>query len=91
MGVSVIAWLKCVFDIGYFVTIDIFVWFDSLLFTWGSNPFGQLGYGEFDTNEPRPKLLKKLATKNIIQIACGDHHNLALTNGMWKFFRANFE
>ncbi|XP_031633255.1 probable E3 ubiquitin-protein ligase HERC4 isoform X3 [Contarinia nasturtii] len=50
------------------------------LWTWGSNSFGQLGYGEFDTNEPQPKLAKKLATKNIVQIACGDHHNLALTN-----------
>lgn len=54
----------------------------SLLFTWGSNSFGQLGYGEFDTHEPLPKLAKKLATKIIVQITCGDHHNLALTNGM---------
>lgn len=52
-----------------------------LLFTWGSNSFGQLGFGEFDTNEALPKLSKKLATKNIVQIACGEHHNLALTNG----------
>lgn len=56
-----------------------------LLFTWGSNSFGQLGYGEFDTNEPLPKLAKKLATKFIVQISCGDHHNLALTNGMSNF------
>lgn len=52
-----------------------------VLFTWGSNSFGQLGYGEFDTNEPLPKLSKKLATKTIVQISCGDHHNLVLTNG----------
>lgn len=58
--------------------------FCRLLFTWGSNSFGQLGYGEFDTNEPLPKLAKKLATKYIVQIACGEHHNLALTNGNCK-------
>ncbi|XP_055315048.1 probable E3 ubiquitin-protein ligase HERC4 isoform X2 [Sitodiplosis mosellana] len=64
----------------------------GLLFTWGSNSFGQLGYGEFDTNEPLPKLAKKLATKNIVQIACGDHHNLALTNEgeLWSWGLNNY-
>lgn len=54
------------------------------VFTWGSNSFGQLGHNLSDESEPVPKLLKALGTKHIIQIAVGNHHNIALTNG--KYF-----
>lgn len=50
------------------------------LFTWGSNTCGQLAK---DTNEllnVTPKIVKTLATKSIIQIACGHYHSMALTN-----------
>lgn len=50
------------------------------LFTWGSNSFGQLGHETFDSYLPVPKLVKFLATKHVVQIACGYHHCLALTN-----------
>lgn len=52
------------------------------LFTWGSNSFFQLGHNDLETCEPHPKLVKALGTKHIIQIACGEYHNLVLTNGL---------
>lgn len=51
------------------------------VFTWGSNSFSQLGFST-DDSEPMPKLVKALGTKHIVQIAAGNHHNIALTNGM---------
>lgn len=50
------------------------------VFTWGSNSFSQLGQ-ESSESEPLPKLVKTLGTKQIVQVACGDYHNIALTNG----------
>lgn len=51
------------------------------LFVWGSNSSGQCGL-ENDSSAvyPMPKLVKSLATKQIIQVACGQFHSLALTN-----------
>lgn len=51
------------------------------LFVWGSNSSGQCGL-ENDSSAvyPVPKLVKSLATKQIVQIACGQFHSLALTN-----------
>ena len=50
------------------------------IFTWGSNLFGQLGLDLEIATQPTPKIVKTLATKHIVQIACGQYHNLALTN-----------
>jgi E3 ubiquitin-protein ligase HERC4 len=51
------------------------------LFSWGSNNFGQCGHeNESSSVYPVPKLVKSLATKQIIQISCGQFHSLALTN-----------
>lgn len=51
------------------------------LFSWGSNSVGQLGFkNESASFYPEPKLVKALATKHVIQIACGQYHTLALTN-----------
>jgi E3 ubiquitin-protein ligase HERC4 len=51
------------------------------IFAWGSNNFGQCGF-EKDSceNYSVPKIIKSLATKHIVQIACGHFHTLALTN-----------
>lgn len=51
------------------------------VFSWGSNSFSQLGFSS-DNLEPIPKLVTALDTKQVIQLATGDHHNIALTNGM---------
>lgn len=53
------------------------------LFTWGSNSSGQLGH---DSNEisSAPRLVRSLAAKQVVQIASGHYHSLALTNGMLK-------
>lgn len=31
-----------------------------------------------------PKIVKVLATKNVVQITCGYHHSVALTNGKYN-------
>lgn len=51
------------------------------LFSWGSNTSGQCGLeNDSSATYPSPKLVKSLATKQIVQIACGQFHSLALTN-----------
>lgn len=53
------------------------------MFTWGSNNFGQCGIENEDNSTEhhvKPKLVKSLATKHVVQIACGQFHTLALTN-----------
>lgn len=50
------------------------------LFTWGSNLRGQLAKDGMDSINVAPKLVKQLATKHIVQIACGQYHSMALTN-----------
>lgn len=51
------------------------------IFAWGSNSKGQLGFDTQGQIVPIPKMIKTLATKHVIQIACGQNHSLALTNG----------
>jgi alpha-tubulin suppressor-like RCC1 family protein len=51
------------------------------VFAWGSNSFGQLGLNVSDQIIHTPKMIKLLATKQVVQIACGQNHSLALTNG----------
>merc|ERR550534_1430788 len=50
------------------------------IFAWGSNSKGQLGFDTQGQIVPIPKMIKTLATKHVIQIACGQNHSLALTN-----------
>lgn len=51
------------------------------LYVWGSNSSGQCGIENDSVVVYRvPKTVKALATKQIIQIACGQYHSLALTN-----------
>lgn len=49
-------------------------------FSWGSDNMGQLGTNMGQLFQIKPKIIKTLATKNVIQIACGLHHSVALTN-----------
>lgn len=51
-------------------------------FTWGSNSRGQLGCNAAACPEsmcPTPKLVKPLATMQVVQVASGLYHTLALT------------
>eukprot|EP01130_Rhizamoeba_saxonica_P018053 TRINITY_DN8938_c0_g1_i1.p1 TRINITY_DN8938_c0_g1~~TRINITY_DN8938_c0_g1_i1.p1 ORF type:complete len:998 (-),score=180.28 TRINITY_DN8938_c0_g1_i1:21-3014(-) len=53
---------------------------DYKVFAFGRNDRGQLGISkdEFDISF-RPKLIKSLSDKNIVRIACGSFHSLALS------------
>lgn len=55
------------------------------VFSWGENEYGQLGYNtpkkskgvNFDA---KPRKIELLAKEFIIDVACGEHHSLVLTN-----------
>lgn len=52
------------------------------VFSWGTNDTGQLGHNQSEVSQlGTPKLIKGLGTVNVIQIASGANHNLALTKG----------
>ncbi|OTF82930.1 RCC1 domain containing protein [Euroglyphus maynei] len=50
----------------------------GLLFGWGFNFWGQLGLGD-NHNRFMPTLLQQLQRENIVEIACGQHHSVALS------------
>ncbi|KAM7304497.1 putative E3 ubiquitin-protein ligase HERC3 [Ixodes scapularis] len=50
------------------------------VFSWGSNQHGQLGTGPDEESRLRPRVIKKLATMHVVQIASGANHCLALVN-----------
>jgi E3 ubiquitin-protein ligase HERC4 len=51
------------------------------VFAWGLNSMGQCGLdNDISDYHPVPKLVKSLATKTVVQVACGHFHTLALTN-----------
>ncbi|XP_026322032.1 probable E3 ubiquitin-protein ligase HERC4 isoform X2 [Hyposmocoma kahamanoa] len=49
-------------------------------YSWGSDSMGQLGSNLGVNFQDKPKIVKLLATKNVIQIACGSYHSVALSN-----------
>lgn len=51
------------------------------MFAWGSNSSNQLGLETTETYMTVPKLVRTLATKQVVQVASGNYHNLALTSG----------
>lgn len=53
------------------------------LFSWGSDSMGQLGSNLGSHAQDKPKFVKGLATSNVIQIACGAYHSIALTNSKY--------
>ncbi|KAG1656516.1 putative E3 ubiquitin-protein ligase HERC4 [Nymphon striatum] len=61
-------------------TVAINEW--GQLFSWGSNSSGQLGIGKSIDGRPYvsyPNMIKSIGTLNVIQVACGYDHALALT------------
>ncbi|XP_045600512.2 LOW QUALITY PROTEIN: probable E3 ubiquitin-protein ligase HERC4 [Procambarus clarkii] len=52
----------------------------GLVYAWGENGFGQLGINSTESHTSTPKLVKSLARKQALQIACGSNHTLALTS-----------
>lgn len=54
-------------------------WFLWEVYSWGHNGHGELGY--CPTNHMIPMLVtRNLSDEFIVDIACGSHHSLALTN-----------
>ncbi|XP_063853368.1 LOW QUALITY PROTEIN: probable E3 ubiquitin-protein ligase HERC4 [Scylla paramamosain] len=51
----------------------------GLIYAWGDNGYGQLGVNSCDSHAATPKLVKSLARKVTVQLACGANHTLALT------------
>lgn len=49
------------------------------VFSWGSNREGQLGNDSQEVSILKPKVIKKLATMQVVQVASGALHSLALT------------
>lgn len=56
-------------------------------FSWGCNSMGQLGLDPKNDSQSHnvPAIVRMLATKNVVQIACGSYHSIALTNS--KYFQ----
>ncbi|XP_015840693.1 probable E3 ubiquitin-protein ligase HERC4 isoform X2 [Tribolium castaneum] len=50
------------------------------VFSWGSDNYGQLGHQLGGTLQIVPKLIKSLAKYQVVQIAAGQRHSVALTN-----------
>jgi len=62
----------------------------GLVYSWGLASFGRLGHSDVssmpvdddgDHYQPVPLAIKVLKNKHIVQVACGEHHALALTDG----------
>ncbi|XP_053175956.1 uncharacterized protein LOC128359488 [Scomber japonicus] len=52
---------------------------DGVVFTFGSSQYGQLGHNSF-SEELRPRIVAELWGAKVIQIACGRHHTLVMTD-----------
>jgi alpha-tubulin suppressor-like RCC1 family protein len=50
------------------------------VYVWGSNNFGQLGVGDTHNILNRPTVANQIKDDNIVQIACGSFHTMALSN-----------
>ncbi|XP_026548213.1 probable E3 ubiquitin-protein ligase HERC6, partial [Notechis scutatus] len=48
------------------------------VFSWGAGGFGQLGTGKLKDSST-PKKIDALSKYNVIQVACGHYHSIALT------------
>ena len=50
------------------------------VFTWGSNQYGQLGYGEPGTYSLIPKQVRVMSGLDVKQLAAGENHSCVLTS-----------
>ncbi|XP_020278361.1 probable E3 ubiquitin-protein ligase HERC4 isoform X2 [Pseudomyrmex gracilis] len=50
------------------------------LFGWGNDELGQLGLNNNEQTKRIPRMVKAMATRVVVQIACGKEHSIALTN-----------
>ncbi|XP_004703483.2 probable E3 ubiquitin-protein ligase HERC6 [Echinops telfairi] len=55
------------------------------VFAWGAGAEGQLGIGEFKEISFIPKKVNALAGIKIIQVSCGHHHSLALSQAVQSY------
>ncbi|XP_004756148.2 probable E3 ubiquitin-protein ligase HERC6 isoform X4 [Mustela putorius furo] len=55
------------------------VCYKGRVFAWGAGSEGQLGIGEFNEINLIPRKIKTLTDIKIIQVSCGHHHSLALS------------
>jgi RCC1 and BTB domain-containing protein len=56
--------------------------FDNLLFSFGSNLYGQLGISSTNLNISTPTQISSFTNYNIIKVSCGFYHTLVLdSNG----------
>lgn len=62
----------------------------GVVWSWGSNSFGQLGSGNGPENIYRPNVVKSLNGAKAVQIACGSFHNLLVTEEgrVWAWGKA---
>lgn len=59
--------------------------FVSQVYGWGNNRYGQVGTGGTGTY-PRPTLITSLVNAEVVQIACGQFHSLAVTRDGRYFY-----
>lgn len=53
---------------------------DGQLFAWGHNGYSQLGTASTLPTLSPTLVTAKLQGKRVVEVACGSHHSLALTN-----------
>ncbi|XP_043927003.1 RCC1 and BTB domain-containing protein 1 isoform X1 [Protopterus annectens] len=53
---------------------------DGEIYAWGSNGYSQLGDGTTNPSAAPVMISINLANKKVIDVACGSHHSMALTN-----------
>lgn len=55
--------------------------------SWGSDYHGQLGQNIGENIQSVPKIIRPLATYQVIQISCGQRHSIALSNSKTFFVK----
>jgi hypothetical protein len=59
-------------------SIYLFSFIEDYLYSFGRNNYGQLGIGN-QIDQSTPQIITTLQSIQIVQIACGSEHTLALT------------
>lgn len=72
------AYMICKVACGESHTLAVNEW--GQVFSWGSSSHGQLGLQSDEGIQPKPKIIRSLATSFVVQVSCGYKHCLALTN-----------